>query len=47
VYLQDTIIIEKEDLVRGLIKSKRKFQDEQLEGIICLKLTIHIFIMDK
>jgi hypothetical protein len=47
VYLQDTIIIEKEELIRGLIKSKHKFQDEQLEEIICLKLAIYIVIMDK
>jgi hypothetical protein len=47
VYLQDTIFIEKEEFIRGLINSKRKFQDEQLEEIICLKLIIYIVIMDK
>jgi hypothetical protein len=46
VYLQDTITIEKEELIRGLIKSKRKFQDEQLEENICLKLAIYIVTMD-
>jgi hypothetical protein len=44
VYPQDTIIMEKEELIRGLVKAQ--VQDEQLEENICLKLAIYIVIMD-
>jgi hypothetical protein len=42
VYLQDIIIIEKEEL----IQVKAQVQDEQLEENICLKFAIYIVTMD-
>jgi hypothetical protein len=46
VHLQDTIIMEKEELIQDEHLVEAKAQDEHLEDIICLKLAIFIMIMD-
>jgi hypothetical protein len=46
MHLQDTIIMEKEELIQDEHLVEAKAQDEHLEDIICLKLAIFIMIMD-